>query len=285
MAEQDKQQRQPRSESTKKQQVSAHPPAQGMSCGTATTLLLIIILVGGGALVSFAFFGWNRAKPAETPPPQPTIHSRVAVVRQINQLSRLETVQYTLRDVVRVEKEGGILGIGSQKNLLIIYGTATAGIDLGLISEEDILIAGDGMSITIHLPPAEIFTYNLDHSKTELYDSSTGLFTSADPELILDALKEGEVRVLRAAYDDGVMERATRYGELSMARFLDLLGFEQVTVVAAPVPEYPLPTPTPTTSPTTPVLPTTTQPTTPLLASPTTPISPTTAQPTLPAGE
>jgi len=193
--------------------------------------------------------------PTSTPTPRPVISTR-PVIEKIQHLSRLETIQYTMRDVVSIEREGGFLGFGGEKILLIVRGSVVAGVDLSAIEEDDIRVSDD--EITLHLPPVEIFSHSLDQESIEIYDYQKDIFTRPDEKLIPEAMKAGQQQVLKAACDDGIMREATDNAQRSMEILLQSLQFERVTVETAPIPECPdntslapsvTPSPAPSTTP------------------------------------
>jgi hypothetical protein len=211
---------------------------------TAIVLIFVALCVGLFVGNSMTLFGGEEPTPVP-PTPQPTIVSAGAVVEQIQQLSRLETVQYTVRDVVEAGREGGFLGIGSQRMLLIVQGTAVAGVDMSKLTESDVIVSTDGQSITLRLPPVEMFSHSLDQSRTRIYDSQTGLFTRPDENLLVEALQLGENQVLQAACEDGILLKATENAQVSVEQLLQVLEFEHVTVENSAVPgcyaDYPIP--------------------------------------------
>ena len=163
----------------------------------------------------------------------------MAVVQQIQRLSRLETNSYSVQTVVSAERPGGFLGIGQQKVLVIVRGTVVAGLDLTKLSPQDVTISADGKRIKIKLPEVEILSRYLDEGATQLYDHQTGLFTKPDSSLVIEAQQMGMSRVMDAACEGGIMKRATEDGQRAMRDFLRVMGFEAVDFEASSVPPCP----------------------------------------------
>jgi len=153
------------------------------------------------------------------------------VVRQIQQLQRLETVLYTLENVVEGEHNyASVLPklLTADRILLIGHGEVVAGIDLGKIGSDDVVV--QGRSVTLRLPKAEIFSTRIDNQKTRVYSRDTGILVPVDPNLETDVRREAERQLREAALRDGILEAAGRNGRATLTSFLKGLGFQQVEI-------------------------------------------------------
>jgi hypothetical protein len=152
------------------------------------------------------------------------------VVRQIQQLQRLETVRYTMDKIISGEHANPILPqfLAGDKLLLVVHGEVVGGIDLGKIQSGDVAV--HGQEISIHLPQAEIFSTTLDNSKTRVYSRETGLFTSPDPNLESEVREEAERQLLQAATQDGILKTADQNAQSTIKSLLNGFGFTQVTI-------------------------------------------------------
>jgi hypothetical protein len=152
------------------------------------------------------------------------------VVRQIQQLQRLETVRYTMDKIISGERANPILPqfLAGDKLLLVVHGEVVGGIDLGKIQSGDVAV--HGQEISIHLPQAEIFSTTLDNSKTRVYSRETGLFTSPDPNLESEVREEAERQLLQAATQDGILKTADQNAQSTIKSLLNGFGFTQVTI-------------------------------------------------------
>ena len=74
--------------------------------------------------------------------------------------------------------------------LFVVHGEAVGGIDLTKLQPTDVAI--HGRDITVHLPPAEMFSTRLDNAKTRVFSRDTGLFSSPDPNLETQVREEAE---------------------------------------------------------------------------------------------
>lgn len=159
------------------------------------------------------------------------VHIRVdqpTVVRQIRALQRVETASYTMDKIISGERENPILPnfLAGDRLLLIAHGEVIAGLDLSKLRPGDVDV--HGRSVSIHLPPAEIFTTTLDNAKTRVYSRDTGLFSTPDPNLEGDVRAEAEHQLEAAALQDGILKTAETNAKQTVNSVLTSLGFENV---------------------------------------------------------
>lgn len=216
--------------------------ARGMLIGMLGTLavLAVVFLVGRSAIgqifVPPAIPTPSAVAPTRIPTPTPKITTGQMVIKQVQQLDRLETSSYSVQTVVTAEKPGNFIGYGHEKLLLIIHGTVVAGIDLGELRLQDVTVSEDGKQIKLRLPEAKVFSSHLNEDQTQLYDDRTALFTKPDPNLVIDAQKRGAQEILKAACEDGILRQASEQGKHAVEQLLGFANFEQIEFVDTPVP-------------------------------------------------
>jgi hypothetical protein len=156
--------------------------------------------------------------------------SRPAVVHHIQQLRRLETIVYGMDKIVAGGLESRYLPklLAGDRLLLMVYGEATAGVDLGKIEPAQIEV--NGRTVTVAMPAAEIFATRIDNERTRVYSRETGLFTRPDPNLESDVRREAERQITKAALDGGILQAATTNARTTVTTFLQSLGFDRVEV-------------------------------------------------------
>jgi hypothetical protein len=156
--------------------------------------------------------------------------SRPAVVQNIQRLQRLETVVYSIEKIVTGNQDSAYFprALAGDRILLIVYGEVIAGIDLGKLDASSIAIKDK--SISLGLPPAEIFSTRLDNAKTQVYSRETGLFVRPDPNLETEARRAAEQQIQKAALDSGVLKTAADNGRSTIQKLLESLGFESVVI-------------------------------------------------------
>jgi hypothetical protein len=159
-----------------------------------------------------------------------TITSQPDVVNQIQRLNRLETVSYSVDTVVEGKRTNAVLPdlLFGDRLLLVVHGQVIAGVDLSQLKPESVKV--DGKSVTVDLPPSQVFTTRIDSNKTKVFARTTGIFVQADPNLETDTRSTAESQILQAATNDGILDTARANARGSMESLLHGLGFEQVTV-------------------------------------------------------
>jgi hypothetical protein len=163
--------------------------------------------------------------------PTPTIiPDPVTYITEIRALARLETIQYSVTQVVEYQdRQGTFAFLFGTKILVKIHGKVIAGIDMGKISPEHMRYEGGVLYVT--LPPAEVFSYELDESKTQAWDLQNGLFVDVDPNAVLEALQTGREVILKAAMEDGILTQAQINAEAFLLKFFAALGFPNTIFV------------------------------------------------------
>lgn len=171
--------------------------------------------------------------------PTPTIYADpVTVIRQVRDLSRLETSSYTIEKVITAESGvgEGLQFLFGDELLLVAQGEVIAGVDLALIGDEDVQVVDGTVFMTV--PAAEIFVATLDNDETYVYDRQTGLLTRQEIDLETQARQEAERVILEAAIEDGILRQAQGNAESTLESLMLGLGFEEVVfITATPTPD------------------------------------------------
>ncbi len=176
----------------------------------------------------------------------PTIYpSSASVIHSVQMLSRLETVTYSIEKVITAESGQGPLGfLFGDKLLLIAHGDIIAGVDLAKLRVDDVITHDDG-TVTMRLPPAEVFVATLDNTRTSVYDRKTGV-AGLNAQLETSARQEAERLILEAAIEDGLERKAEENAQSVLRSFLLGLGFKNVIFVDVMPTSTPEPLPTET---------------------------------------
>jgi Protein of unknown function (DUF4230) len=153
-----------------------------------------------------------------------------SVVEKIRQLSRLETVVYSLDKIVSGSRENAYIPdfLVGDKLLLVAHGEVIAGVDLSQIQTGDVSVRGD--RATVRLPAAQVLTTRIDNGRTRIYSRATGLLVPADPNLESEVRLAAEQQITQAALSDGVLEKARQNARASVSALLYGLGFHAVDV-------------------------------------------------------
>ncbi len=166
--------------------------------------------------------------------PTPTvIPDPITYINQIQALARLETIQYSVEQVVTVQENQGTFGFLFLKTLIVqVHGTVIAGIDMSKVQPSDLQLQSG--VLTVKLPPAEIFVTSLDEDKSKIFNGDTGLFAQPDPGMVLPALTGAKDKIQQAAIDDGILEIAQQNAVSYLTRFFAALGYPNTVFVNPP---------------------------------------------------
>jgi hypothetical protein len=197
-------------------------------------LLIAIVLLALSARVLIGTFG-----PAPTPDPTPTplptftvIPPPKVTVTDIRAAAELTTVEYQTVAEIQGERVPDDfrqhLGVKEQV-LLLAYGDVKAGFDLSRLSEEDLW--SDGTRVQLHLPPPEILSTSIDYERTHAVYHRGTLLMSRDINWEGEIFDAAQDSIRQEAIEAGILQDATRYGQLYFENFLRSLGFTEVKVV------------------------------------------------------
>jgi hypothetical protein len=176
---------------------------------------------GFGLLRLLGIFGGGRTRLNVD---QPT------VVRQIQQLQRLETVSYTMDKIISGEHANAYLPkfLAGDRLLLVVHGEVIGGINLANLKPGDVQV--QGQKVTIQLPAAELFSTRIDNARTKVYSRDTGLFSSPDPDLESEVRQEAERQLQQAALQDGILKTAADNARSTISGMLQGFGFHEVEI-------------------------------------------------------
>ncbi len=151
-----------------------------------------------------------------------------AVVREIQRLSELVTVKYTIQKVVGLKEEK--VPFGSESVLLMVQAKVLGGVDLSKVTEQDVRVTADNQ-VTIRLPSPKILHAFVDDSQTQVWDRQKTWWTpwvSSDPALEQKARLAALEAVQIAALETGILKDAQQNAETAIREFLRATGIESV---------------------------------------------------------
>jgi hypothetical protein len=163
--------------------------------------------------------------------PTPTIiPDPVTIIREVQSLARLETIQYTLEKVITAEINQGVFGpLFGDRLLFVAHGYVIAGVDLSKL-EPNQLELEDGV-LFVTLPDAEVFVATLDNENSYVYDRETGLLRKSDRDLETAARQVAEQEIEKAALEDGILDQAQQNAEVFLERLFNTLGYQNVIFI------------------------------------------------------
>jgi Protein of unknown function (DUF4230) len=195
----------------------------GFGATLILALLLVVVSVTAGA--GLVYMIWNPTQPDEP-----------AVVLGIHRLNELATVKYTTQVLVTEEENAEIFRqplpefLTGEKVLLVAVGEVEAGVDLDELGPKDVRVTGD--TVYVNLPTARILDSSLDEDKTRLYDRDRGVLKiRGNDDLIEEARREAEHRMVEAARENGILAKAQDNAEASIRTLITSLGYDEVRFV------------------------------------------------------
>lgn len=188
-------------------------------------MLLLGLLILGGISVYFFFFGFPFTRGG--------LFTRVvsdppALLRQIQKLSELVTVKYTVQKVVGLTEQK--VPLGSESILLIVQAQVLGGVDLSRMKEGDFEPLS-ARRFMIRLPEPKIMHVFVDEKETKVWDRSKTWWTPwvpYSPDLEQRARVMALDSVRKAAIDMGILKDAERNAQTTIREFLRAVGVEVV---------------------------------------------------------
>lgn len=198
--------------------------------GATLAILIVVVLVGAvwigvRAVDRVGLFDLGRGQYTET---------GTTVVRSIRELSELTTVEMVEAVTIERGTDAGILDfIRGDRISLLAVATIGAGVDLGELDDDDVVIDLDARTIELDVPAPRITYVSLDNDATQVYDRDTGLLTKGDPQLESEARRAAEDLLERRALEAGILDEARTATTVRLEAFLRTLGFEQVRITVS----------------------------------------------------
>ncbi|GAB3300569.1 DUF4230 domain-containing protein [Hymenobacter tenuis] len=181
-------------------------------------------------LVGLGWFLWTKVRPAlaelenplSTAPRITVTHN--TVLEKVEALGRMELVRYQFKDVVEYKKSTYRF-LPDAKVALIVAGHAVGCLDLRKVRAQDVVLEGDSV-LRLALPPAELCTWQVDHSKSKVFSVENGFFQ--DAELVDAGYKYAEANVRTAALQSGILAQTQQNAELILRPMLETMTGRQV---------------------------------------------------------
>lgn len=197
-------------------------------------LLLVCVVAMAAAVMMFVKS--HNANPAVS------AITRDGVISEVQALSQLHSVAFSVDTVITATKEGTWqrLWQDEQKGLFVANGRVLAGVDLSKIGAEMVQVryaeqpnpkVPPVAHITISVPPSEVFEVYLDN--IQVYDWQTGVFglMDNDPKILDTAQTQGKLEVLKRACAGDVMQLASDNAVKQVEALFALTG-AKVTVIS-----------------------------------------------------
>ena len=207
----------------------------GIITGNIQTILIALAISGAIAGLGFgikSFLDADKIKIMDT----------ATVVTEIKKISEFTTYTYIdeliiHEDKIEEKESKGIFGIGKKdvpdslksEIVMIVSGVTRAGYDLGKLTENDLKITGD--TISVNLPAVEIFDVIVNPSDTRMFVEE-GKWSHEEVTAMQVNCRN---QMHQNALDRGILDKANEVGKEKVENLFKALGFKMVTVTAAPV--------------------------------------------------
>ena len=179
-------------------------------------MLLLLTIVGVGSW----FAAQQYAKPDTVTQP---VLTREGVLKQIQQLNRLESTAFYIDTIVQTQKAGRwyFLWQDAQKGLFIAQGKVLAGVDLNKLTTQNVQILDNKVILT--LPSVEILSVDL--AKLEVYDLKTGHLNlhSVDNEVFTEVQRRAKHQVLASACKADILNHAQTQAQQQLEALFALI--------------------------------------------------------------
>ena len=195
----------------------------------------ILIAIAVAAAITAIGFGVKALIDAN----QIKIMDTATVVTEIKKISEFTTYTYIDELIIHEKKaeekesKGHIFGIGKKdvpdtlrsEIVMIVSGVTRAGYDLGKLSENDLKISGD--TITVKLPATEIFDVIVNPSDTRMFVED-GKWSHEEVTAMQVNCRN---QMHQNALDRGILNKANEVGKEKVENLFKALGFKVVTVI------------------------------------------------------
>lgn len=150
-------------------------------------------------------------------------YNTATLLRQVQTLSQLVTVEYVMEKVVVAED---VKWFGENRVLMVAHGIVKAGIDLSRLEPGDLRVSDK--TIVIKLPPPQITDTYLDDKQTRIIERTTGLLRAFDKDLEQSVRQNAVADISRAARNGGILKDAETRAHAQLTNLFRQLGYEKV---------------------------------------------------------
>lgn len=152
------------------------------------------------------------------------------LLREVQQLSELVSVKYSIQKVVGLKEEK--VPFGSESILLVVQGSVLAGVDLKEMEERDVRV--EQHTVFLKIPQARILHVYLDDKHTQVWDRKITWWTPwvpYNPDFERKARLVAIESIRVQAEEMGILRDARRNAEHTIETLLKVLGHFKVMFV------------------------------------------------------
>lgn len=190
-------------------------------------------------LTGYVVLSWI---PRVTPSSDTTIvRSAPSVVVAVRDLARLESAQYHVERVIELrDRQSRLFGLITAEDaiLLVAVGDVTAGVDLTLLRDGDVVVDPAKGTARLALPAVEVLWTRLDNDHTWIYSRTTDFLAQRHENLETRARQEAESTLEESALERGILARARDNAQRTIEALVRSLGYTDVTVTWREAEQY-----------------------------------------------
>ena len=161
------------------------------------------------------------------------------MLNAIRNKANLETVSMVFANDMDITKTWGLEGACRESLTYLGYYTVTAGVDLQLLAEGNVLVANNGTppqtEITITLPPASILHVELDTQRSRVVHNETSIISQICGTKLGEMVMEAQAKIRNitesSANEKEILKLAQERASFELQRILLTMGYTKVTVL------------------------------------------------------
>jgi hypothetical protein len=155
--------------------------------------------------------------------------SKMQQVLGLQKMSDLATAEYVVTKIIKANDNQTWYKIGDRKILMTCKASLTAGIDLSKLTEKDIHI--DGQNISITLPHAKLLYINIKPEDIKTVYQDVSLFRNNFSAQEKDELAAQAEKQIKASADSlGILVTAETNATIFISNFLKKEGFKNINI-------------------------------------------------------
>jgi len=158
----------------------------------------------------------------------------ITAIRDLAQLTTVETVQYTI--VEKGTDEGWLAWARGDSLRMFAVARIGAGVDLSQLTVRDVSVDAEGV-VDLQVPAAAIQYVDPDEDATQVLERDVGIFTSGDPGLESDVRRIADEVLVDHAIEEGILDQAEDNARSVLTDFLLSVGYSDVVVEFEEPPE------------------------------------------------
>jgi hypothetical protein len=203
------------------------------------TVLAILALIGLAILNSIGHLPNPSVEITLISTPTTYFVSGPVVLNAIRNQAKLETVQMVFANDLDITKTWGLEGACRETLTYLGYYTVTAGVDLQLLTEENVKVESSGgpsqTEITITLPPADILHVELDTQRSRVVHNETSIISQICGTRLGEMVMEAQAKIQNiaetSANQKDILKLAQDRASFELQKLLLTMGYTKVTVL------------------------------------------------------